>query len=586
MSAPNRNILWARIFVDELARSGLKVVCIAPGSRSTPLTLAFAEHDSITVYSHLDERSAAFFALGLALASDAPVALVCTSGTATANFYPAIVEAHQSRIPLLILTSDRPHELRHSGANQTIDQIKMYGDFILWSVDAALPEENPPAIAIRNLRTLAGRAYAKANGSRKGVVQINLPFRKPLEPIPVETDNTQIPIGAEARANGAAFTIFQTAHVAPSNAQISTLSKIIAEHERGLIVCGVGCPDGAFVKSLNRLSQLSGYPVLADAVSNVRFGDETSIGGYETFLMNGSPIEQSPQVVIRFGAVPTSKWLNQYLATIAPEFHIHIKHDGEWSDDSHLTTHFMQCDETRLIQALCETLTLKRQNTVWREQFCNAEQATWRIMDDAIENSAFFDGAAVYEVVDLIPDDSLLFVGNSLPVRHLDQFGKPTQKRIRAYANRGASGIDGNISTALGIGAAYPDKPLVFIVGDVTFYHDMNGLLAVNRCGIPVTIVLLNNNGGGIFHRLPIKDFDPPFTDLFVTPHGLEFEHTARLYGLDYVRADNRNTFREAFSESVTNRLSRIIEIHTDAQNDLRRRNEIVESVKRALRGI
>jgi 2-succinyl-5-enolpyruvyl-6-hydroxy-3-cyclohexene-1-carboxylate synthase len=186
------------------------------------LTLAFAEHDSITVFSHLDERSAAFFALGLALASDAPVALVCTSGTATANFYPAIAEAHQSRIPLLILTSDRPHELRHSGANQTIDQVKMYGDFVLWSVDAALPEENPPAIAIRNLRTLAGRAYARANGTCKGVVQINLPFRKPLEPIAVETDNTQIPLGAKARDNGAAFTIFQTANAAPSNEQIST----------------------------------------------------------------------------------------------------------------------------------------------------------------------------------------------------------------------------------------------------------------------------------------------------------------------------------------------------------------------------
>jgi 2-succinyl-5-enolpyruvyl-6-hydroxy-3-cyclohexene-1-carboxylate synthase len=301
--------------------------------------------------------------------------------------------------------------------------------------------------------------------------------------------------------------------------------------------------------------------------------------------MNGSPIEQSPEVVIRFGNVPTSKWLNQYLTTIAPEFHLHIKHDGEWSDDSHLTTHFMQCDEKALIQTLCGTLRTNRQDTKWREQFCKVEKTTWRIMDDAIENSAFFDGAAVYDVVDLIPDDSLLFVGNSLPVRHLDQFGKPTSKRIGAYANRGASGIDGNISTALGMGAAHPDKPLVLIVGDVTFYHDMNGLLAVNRCGIPVTIVLLNNNGGGIFHRLPIKDFDPPFTDLFVTPHGLEYEHAARLYGLDYVRTDDRNTFREAFSESVTNRLSRIIEIHTDAQNDLRRRNEIVEAVKRALRG-
>src|SRR5690606_9090424 len=184
----NRNVLWTDVFVDELARAGLKAVCIAPGSRSTPLTLAFARHGDIKIYAHLDERSAAFFALGLALASDEPVALVCTSGTAAANFFPAIVEAHMSRVPLLVITADRPPELRYSGANQTIDQIKMYGDYALWSVDAPLPEANPAALTIRSLRTLANRAYAKANGIRKGVVHINMPFRKPLEPIPVAGD--------------------------------------------------------------------------------------------------------------------------------------------------------------------------------------------------------------------------------------------------------------------------------------------------------------------------------------------------------------------------------------------------------------
>ncbi len=198
----NRNTLWANIFVDELSRAGLQAVCIAPGSRSTPLTLAFAQHGGIKIYTHLDERSAGFFALGLALASDAPVALLCTSGTAAANFFPAIIEAHMSRVPLIVITADRPPELRHSGANQTIDQVKMYGDQVLWSVDVGLPEANPPAIAIRNLRTLAARAYAKANGIRKGVVHINMPFRKPLEPVDVEGDAVEVPAGAEARGHG------------------------------------------------------------------------------------------------------------------------------------------------------------------------------------------------------------------------------------------------------------------------------------------------------------------------------------------------------------------------------------------------
>jgi 2-succinyl-5-enolpyruvyl-6-hydroxy-3-cyclohexene-1-carboxylate synthase len=190
----------------------------------------------------------------------------------------------------------------------------------------------------------------------------------------------------------------------------------------------------------------------------------------------------------------------------------------------------------------------------------------------------------VYDAVDLIPDGSTLFAGNSLPVRHLDQFGKPTNKRIYAYANRGASGIDGNISTALGAGAARPDKPLVAILGDITFYHDMNGLLAVHRCGVPITIVLLNNDGGGIFHRLPISKYDPDFTDYFVTAHGLDYSHSAKLYGLEYVRAETRDEFRQAFTESVTNRKSTIIEVRTDAQADLKRRNEIVAAVHARLK--
>ena len=197
----NRNTLYAQILVDELVRAGLRQVCLSPGSRNTPLVLAFAQHPQIKVTSHLDERSAAFFALGMAIGLNAPVALLCTSGSAAANYFPAIVEAHQSRVPLIVLTADRPPELRHSGANQTIDQIKMYGGYALWSVDAALPEAAPTALSIRNLRTLAARAFAVANGEqhRKGVVHVNLPFRPPLEPLAVTSDVTTVPTGALAR---------------------------------------------------------------------------------------------------------------------------------------------------------------------------------------------------------------------------------------------------------------------------------------------------------------------------------------------------------------------------------------------------
>lgn len=566
----NRNTVWASVFVAALARHGLQAVCIAPGSRSTPLTLAFARNQDITVYSHLDERSAAFFALGLALASERPVALVCTSGTAAANFYPAIIEAHQSRLPLLVLTADRPPELRYSGANQTIDQVKMYGDFVLWSVEAALPEANPPDIALRNLRTLAARALAKANGLRKGVVHINMPFRKPLEPTPMEGDRLTVPAARHTR--------IEAAPPAYNSAGVEHLHTLFRQHRRGVILCGPGWqPGNATGEALAAFARQVGYPIVADPLSQMRFHPAVStVGSYDS-----APLPEQPEIILRFGNVPTSKALNAYISGSVPAHYLHFSADGEWSDDAHLVTETLALDERAFLRDFAER-DYGVVDSTWMESFTRANETTWKVIEREVGGGAYFDGAAVYDVVDLIPDGSSLFVGNSLPVRHLDQFGKPTAKRLRVYANRGTSGIDGNISTALGIGAAHPDRPLVAIVGDVTFYHDMNGLLAVRRCGVPVTIVLLNNNGGGIFHRLPVRDYDPEFSDLFLTPHGLEFEPAIRMYGLDYVRADDRASFRQAFRDSVTHRTSCVVEVRSDAREDDRRRREIMTAVQAA----
>lgn len=584
-TAPNRNSLWAQIFVDELARSGLRAVCIAPGSRSTPLTLAFAEHPAVRVYSHLDERSAAFFALGLGMASGEPAAVLCTSGTAAANFYPAVIEAYMSQVPLLVLTADRSHELRDSGANQTIDQIRMYGDHVLWSVDVALPEADAPAVALRNLRTLACRVLATAGGLRKGPVHVNFPFRKPLEPTPVPSDNTQIALDAQARSDGAAYTRFSHGTMTLSQAQNKELAAAVLGCEAGLIVCGPGCPGGDFPQAVAALSAASGYPVLADPLSGVRYGNPESIGGYDTFLMEGIASLEPPRLVLRFGALPTSKWLNEYLDGTAPEYRIHVRANGVWADDAHRTTHFIQADEAALCRALADQLAGRaaRESGGLHGIINAVERATWQAVADEITRGGYFDGAVLFDVVDLLPADSSLFVGNSLPVRHLDQFGRPAGKKLRVCGSRGASGIDGIISTALGVGAARPGCPLVLVIGDISFYHDMNGLLAVQRCGVPVTVVLLNNDGGGIFHRLPIRDYEPAFTELFITPHGLDFAPAAQLYGLKYVRADDRMTFRSAFESSVAGDASCLIEVRTDAHHDLRRRRDVIEAVKSCL---
>lgn len=579
----NRNTLWATTFVDELARNGLRAVCAAPGSRHTPLMLAFAKHPDIRVYSHLDERSAAFFALGLALASDIPVATICTSGTAGANMYPAIIEAHESRVPLIVITADRPHELRASGANQTIDQTKMFSDFVLWAVDTALPEATPPAIVYRNLRTLAARAMATANGAKRGVVHINMPFRKPLEPTPVESDVTEIPQGAEARQSS--FVWIDGGQLVPKelNNAVSWLRNVVQQNADGVIIAGGHVANDGEGAILKRLAKNIGYPLLAESYSHTR-NNEVAIGGYDSFIANAP----KPSVILRFGDIPISKALNTYINTSDAEYIIHLSADGTWSDDAHLT-HFLI--PLSLENTAIALEGLERPPSSLYQQFHKLEDVTWQTIEYELDFGAYFDGGVVYDTLNLIPDGATIFAGNSLAVRHVDQFGKPQNKPLFIYANRGVSGIDGNLSTALGTGAARNNSSLVAIVGDITFYHDMNGLLAIHRCGVPITIVLLNNDGGGIFNRLPINKFEPEFTEYFITAHGLDFSHTAALYSIEHVRinvADEgaRQSFREIFADKVHQKTSTIIEVMSDSLDDEQRRQEILDSIKATIQQI
>ncbi|MFW6070538.1 MAG: 2-succinyl-5-enolpyruvyl-6-hydroxy-3-cyclohexene-1-carboxylic-acid synthase, partial [bacterium] len=559
----NPATVWAETVVDELARGGLRAVCVAPGSRSTPLTLAFAAHPDVRVYRHLDERSAGFFALGMALFTERPAAVLSTSGTATANFLPAVVEAKMSQAPLLVLTADRPPELRHSGANQTIDQVKLYGDQVLWAVDMPLPEPDADAVALRNLRTLAARALGVADGVVQGPVHLNFPFRKPFEPAAATSPE------AAAEDDGP-FTRVERGVMVATEAQLARLAQLIDAHPRGLIVCGprsgVGRPMGDFPQAVAALSRRSGYPILADALSGVRFGSwvaQTVVcGGYETYLRGDGPDWEPPQVVLRFGAVPTSKWLNAYLEELSGAYFVHVRASGVWADDGHRTRTFLQADETRLCRELA-TRIAPREESAWAARVAQTEARFWERLAPLMNEGPFFDGQAVADVLAQLPDGALLFAGNSLPVRHVDQYARPRAERLHVFANRGASGIDGNTSTALGIAAA-SGRPVTLLSGDVTFYHDLNGLLAAREQQLPLTAVVLNNDGGGIFRRLPVARFDPPFTDLFLTPHGLDFGAAADLYGLDYVRVSERAALLAALSEE--SRGPRVVEVVTDGE--------------------
>ena len=590
----NPNLRTATIFVNGLAQAGLTAVVISPGSRSTPLTLAFEAHPGIETFLHLDERGAGFYALGMALASDKPVALVCTSGTAVANYFPAIVEAQMSQVPLLILTGDRPHELRHSGANQTIDQVKIFGDQVLWSVDMPIPQEDAPEVALRHVQTTAVRATTTANGLRKGPVHVNFPFRKPLEPEASEKWQVK---------SEKSFTIhnFERGTVHPTPEQLDWLTAVLTQHPHGLIICGPRCPGGAFPAAVTALARQTGYPILADPLSGLRFfnrrgrgerrdfeeegkksaksvksADDLPISGYETFLQHDTGWPE-PQVIVRFGQVPTSKWLNAYLDKISPLVRLHIRENGVWADDSQRTTHFWQMNET----AVCTTLTIRLKNhqpdPAWPQTVQATEQATWDALQAQLSQH-WFDGAAVATLLDHLPEDANLLIGNSLPVRHLDQYGRFQPKTLHIFGNRGASGIDGNIATGLGVAQA-TGRPTFIVVGDVTALHDLNSLLLASQTP-NATIVVINNNGGGIFRRLPISQHEPPFTERFLTPHGRTFEHAAAMFGLDYRRAESREQFEQAVETAVTHPAPRLIELLTDGATDEQIRRTINNKFK------
>lgn len=592
MKYANRNELWSNIFVDELLRAGVTAACIAPGSRSMPLAFAFANRPEIKVYSLLDERGAAFFTLGLGQTSRRPAALVCTSGTAAANFLPAIIEASQSEIPMLVLTADRPLELQHSGSNQTIDQIKLYGDYVRWFVQVPSPEANPSAHLLSSLRTMADRAVAASLGlnGAPGPVHLNFPFRKPLEPTTVPGDlPPEMPNGAapplEGRSNGAPFVQIQTGWLSPTQQQIGRLADQIQSSGCGLIVCGPRCPGGEFPAEVVQLAEKTGFPVLADSLSGVRFGAQAGsslvLGGYETFLSSETWAKNLPvpELVLRFGDLPVSAALGSYLAQLpARTRQIAIGAARRWADDMFVLNEVIHVDSTEILRQVDERLTPQRESA-FLTSWLRADAAAWEAVAE-VRRREEFEGAVLADVVENLPDGTLLYVSNSLPIRHLDQFARPRPATLRIFANRGASGIDGTISSALGV-AAGSEGPLVLVTGDLSFYHDLNSLLALKHPGVRATIVLIHNDGGGIFRRLPAAQFDPPFTELLLASHGLDFAPAVEMFGAEYWLVNGMQNLGAALKRSIRAEKSHILNIHTDSARGEQVRTEIIQHVGR-----
>ncbi|MDS0284115.1 2-succinyl-5-enolpyruvyl-6-hydroxy-3-cyclohexene-1-carboxylic-acid synthase [Haloarcula onubensis] len=579
MSYPNANTLWAGTLVEELVAGGVDAVCVSPGSRSTPLTVACAQHPDLRVYSHLDERASAFFALGRAKRTGKPTPLVCTSGTAAANYHPAVIEASQSGVPLLVLTADRPPELTDSGANQTIDQEKLYGDAVRFYRDMPEPEAEPRKV--RMLRTTVARALANSTGADPGPVHLNCRFRKPLEPTPVPDDHRDgVPEdwadGDRLAADGRDGPFVTTAQGA-GQLDDGALSEVVSATERadrGLVVAGPA-DGGLGADALEALAGATGFPVLADPLSDLRFGPHTErapvVGGYDAYLGTDAAADwPDPEVVLRFGASPTSKPLRHSLRDADCRQFV-VAPSGRWTEATFTASDLLVADPDATARAVANGVR-ERGDPAWTERFRRAEQAHWEIVADALAGE-YWEGGVLADVARLAPDPATVFVSNSMPVRDLDRFGEPREADLTVLGNRGASGIDGVTSTALGAGSA-TDDPLVLVTGDLAYYHDMNGLLALSRCGVDATIVLVDNDGGGIFHMLPIADHDT-FEDQFVTPHGLDFEPTGDLYGLAFERVETREGFRDAFERSVESEGTQVLSVSFDAAESHARRDAL-----------
>jgi 2-succinyl-5-enolpyruvyl-6-hydroxy-3-cyclohexene-1-carboxylate synthase len=572
--ARNLNSLWAGIIVETLVRSGVRHAIVSPGSRSTPLVMALAGHPRIEAIPVLDERSAAFFALGLAKQQLQPVALVCTSGTATANFFPAIIEAHECGVPLLVLTADRPPELRACGSGQTIDQQKLYGGYVNFYHEFALPElADAP---LRYLRQTSAHAMMRTLVPAAGPVHLNVPFRDPLPPI---GDG-----GASERlAKTIDWEVFYS-HLSPvASAPPASRPPPIVADVHGAIVVGPAQPGNVdtYVRSVNEIAARLGWPVLADALSPLRnhlAQVPNLVTTYDLVLRNEHAAERlKPEVVLCLGAWPTSKVLRAWIESSgATTWMVTERPDNR--DALHTRGRHIALALPMLASLLPVAIDVNGYQRMWARY----EQKARPALDARLRaNPELFEPKAAWLLAQHLPAGTAVFVANSMPVRDVEYVWPAGDRALRLLCNRGANGIDGTLSTALGT-AHGTDQPAVLLTGDLALLHDTNGFLLRPKFRGSLTIVLINNRGGGIFDHLPVAQFEPPFEEFFATPQEADFGRLCGAYGVEHVRVRDWAHFTELIS-ALPPAGVRVLELRTDRKRDAATRQALFNGIAATL---
>ena len=566
------NAAFARTLVDEWVRAGVQVAALAPGSRSAPLALALADDGRVRLEVFLDERSASFFALGAAKASGRPAVVLSTSGTAAAHFHAAVLEASHGRVPLLVATADRPPELRDTGAGQAVDQLRLYGPAVRWFAEIGAPDDRPDAG--RYWRTVAARSVAAALGPPAGPVHLNLAFREPLVPTGAPVD---LPPG---RDRDAPWVVSPSHRAPPLLDDVDRLAKAVLAHPRGAVVAGWGAD--ADPGAVGRFASAAGWPVLADPLSGLRTGPG-AVSTYDAVLRTPAVAARlRPDLVVRLGAALTSKAATAWLVPSVPQ--VLVDPDAAWLDPGRSAAERVVADATLLLDAVADRLP-PRPPSEWLTGWLDAETSARAALDGLLDTwDTPFEGRVARDLVDCLPDGGTLVVGSSMPVRDVEAFSRP-RSGLRVVSNRGVNGIDGFVSTVLGV-AAVSTGPVTALCGDLTLLHDAGGLLGASRRGIDAVIVVVDNDGGGIFSFLPQADLAPGrFERLFGTPQGVDLAALAAVHGIATRRVEGAAGLVPAVGEAHAAGGIQLVVVRTDRADNVTRHRQAVEAVAAAVGG-
>jgi 2-succinyl-5-enolpyruvyl-6-hydroxy-3-cyclohexene-1-carboxylate synthase len=561
---------FARALVDEWVRAGVGHACVAPGSRSTPLALALADDERVRVHISIDERSAAFLALGVGRASGRPAVVLCTSGTAVANLHPAVLEAFHGRVPLLVCTADRPPELLDTGAGQTIDQRGIYGGAVRWSTALGPPTDVVGAGA--GWRSVGARSVSEAVGPPAGPVHLNLAFREPLVP-------TGAPlVEAPGRSDGRPWTAVTPPRRTPDDETVARLAEAVQSSPRGLLVAGWGAE--LTPRTAARFADAAGWPILADPVSGLRWGP-TVVSTYDALLRSRSVSDSlRPELVLRVGATTTGKVLTHWLGAEVPQ--IVVDADRSRLDPERAASEMVETDAEVLLTALAHALGAPRDATSdWLTTWLSAEDAARRALDATLDGwPELSEPRIARDVYRAVPEGGTLVVASSMPVRDVESFAAP-RRGLRVLANRGVNGIDGFTSTVLGVATA-SDGPVVALAGDLCFLHDSNGLLGAADRSVDAVLVVVDNRGGGIFHFLPQADDPTHFEEVFATPPSVDLAALAGVHGLPVEEVTDPARVAGAITDAVDAGGVRVVLARTDRARNVDHHREAWAAVGQA----